>query len=198
MKKTMVMLGLLLMVGAFFIPAAEEPCQPRSFAITLGAGGRNFSNNLYKDVYGGTPVIYSFDFAVRVIRPLEIFLHSDYLSVNGKTTYTKEGTTLKITPLELGFRYILSQNKSCKQKIFPYLGAGAGYYLIKEEFAAGVPIEPVDEKRLGFFAEGGVRFYFSKSLFIDAKLKYISVSVNLEDTTKLGGLAYIGGLGFSF
>jgi outer membrane protein W len=198
MKKTVVILGLLLMAGAFFINAAEETCDPKTFSITVGAGGRNFSENRYKEVYDGTPMIYSIDFAVRVMPVLEAFLHTDYLSKDGKTTFTQEDTTLKITPLELGLRYIVTQKKSCTQKLFPYVGAGAGYYMIKEEFAAGVPIENVDEKRLGFFGEGGIRFYLIKSVFIDAKLKYIAVSVKLDETVKLGGLAYMGGIGFSF
>ena len=195
MKKTMVIL-ILSMVGAFFINAAEEPCDPKTFSITLGAGVRNFSENQFKEVYDGTPLIYSIDFAMRVVQPLEVFLHSDFLSIDGKTTFTNEDTTLKITPLELGLRYILDQKKSCKQKVFPYLGAGVGYYMIKEEFAAGVPIEPVDEKRLGFFGEGGVRFYVVKAVFIDAKLKFISLKS--EESIQLGGLAYMGGIGFSF
>ena len=186
----MVLLGMVLLNGE------DRPCDPKTFSITVGAGVRNFSESLFKEVYEDTPLIYSIDVAVKVMRPLEVFLHSDYLSIDGKTTYTKEDTTLKITPLELGTRFLIGPKQSCKQKIFPYLGAGVGYYMIKEEFAAGSPMEPVDEKRVGFFAEGGLRFYVVSSIFIDAKLKY--VSVKSESGTQLGGVAYMGGIGLSF
>jgi hypothetical protein len=194
MKKTVVI--LILLGGVFFVNAAEEPCGPKSFSITLGVGIRNFSEDLFKEVYEGTPMIYSVDIAMRIMKSLEVFLHTDYLSIDGKTTFTGEVTTLKITPVELGARFLIGSKKPCKQKLFPYLGGGVGYYMIKEEFEGGTPLEPVDEKRLGFFAEGGLRFYVIKSVFIDAKLKYIGLKS--EGGTQMGGLAYMGGIGFSF
>lgn len=194
MKKIAVI--LILLGGVFFVNAGEEPCGPKSFSITIGAGVRNFSAKEFKDVYDGTPMVYSVDIAVRIMKSLEVFLHTDYLSIDGKTTYTQEDTTLKITPIELGARFLISFKNPCKQKLFPYLGAGVGYYMIKEEFQEGTPIEPVDEKRVGFFGEGGLRFYLMKSVFIDAKLKYIGLKS--ENGTQMSGLAYMGGLGFSF
>lgn len=194
MKKIAVI--LILLGGVFFANAAEEPCGPGPFSITLGVGGRNFSADEFKDVYEGIPMVYSVDVAMKIMKSLEVFLHTDYLSIDGKTTFTQEDTTLKITPIELGARFLIGSKKPCKQKLFPYLGAGVGYYMIKEEFGAGSPLEPVDEKRVGFFAEGGLRFYLMKSVFIDAKLKYIALKS--ENSTQMGGLAYMGGLGFSF
>jgi len=194
MKKIIVV--CLVLLGSVIVSAADRPCDPKTFSITIGAGVRNFSEELFDNVYEDTPLIYSIDVAVRVMRPLEIFLHSDYLSIDGKTTYTKEDTSLKIFPLELGARFLIGPKQSCKQKLFPYIGAGGGYYMIKEEFASGSPMENVDEKRMGFFAEGGIRFYALSSVFVDAKLKYITVKS--ENSTQLGGFAYMGGIGISF
>jgi len=194
MKKLVVL--FILLGSAFFVNAGEDPCSPKSFSITLGAGVRNFSDEEFKDVYEKTPLVYSVDIAIRIMRSLEVFLHTDYLSIKGKTTYTHEDTTLKITPIELGIRFLIGFKKSCKQKLLPYLGGGVGYYMIKEEFPGGTPLEPVDEKKVGFFAEGGLRFYLMKSVFIDAKVKYIGL--RSEDNIQMGGAAYIGGIGFSF
>jgi hypothetical protein len=194
MKKIAVI--LILLGGVFFVNAGEEPCGPKSFSITVGAGVRNFSADEFKDVYDGTPMVYSVDIAMRIMKSLEVFLHTDYLSIDGKTTYTQEDTTLKITPIELGARFLISFKKPCKQKLFPYLGAGIGYYMIKEEIQEETNIVVVDEKRVGFFAEGGLRFYLMKSVFIDAKFKYIGLKS--ETDIQVGGLAYMGGLGFSF
>jgi hypothetical protein len=194
MKKIAVI--LILLGGVFFLNAAEEPCGPGAFSITLGAGVRNFSTDEFKEVYEGTPMIYSVDVAMRLMKSLEVFLHTDYLSIDGETTFTKEPTTLKITPLELGARFLIGFKNPCRQKLFPYLGAGVGYYMIKEEFEAGSPLEPVDEKRVGLFAEGGLRFYVIKTVFIDAKFKYIGL--RSENNTQMGGLVYLGGVGLSF
>lgn len=196
MKKLAVLFILLGGVFIFTANAAEEPCTPNTLSITLGVGVRNFSNDQFKEVYDKTPLVYSVDIALRIMKSLEVFLHTDYLSTKGKTTYTREDTTLKITPIELGARFLLVSKKPCERKLLPYLGAGLGYYMIKEEFPGGTPIEPVDEKRVGFFAEGGLRFYLMKSVFIDARLKYIGL--RSENNTQMGGPAYMGGLGFSF
>lgn len=192
MKKIAVI--LILLAGVGLMSAAEEPCKPKPFSITVGAGVRSFSEELFKDVYGSAPTVFSLDLALRIMRPLELFLHTDYLSKDGEWTFTQEPVTLKIIPIELGARFLASSKNPCKQKLFPYIGAGVGYYMVKEEY--GGIAEETDEKRIGFFAEGGLRFYVINSVFIDAKLKYIAVKSEAE--VNLGGFAYMGGIGFSF
>jgi hypothetical protein len=202
MKKLIVsvMLFALMLAGLPLINAREAetdkkgPCGAGTFSLSVGAGYRNFSEALFKDVYGSAPMTVNVDVGVRVWKSLEIFLHTDYLKVEGKTTHTKEDTTLTIFPIELGVRYLanVSITKSCRMKLFPYLGAGGGYYSIKEEN----PIGSVNENRVGFFAEGGLRFYPVKSFFIDAKLK--QVVLKSENGTRLGGFAYMGSIGVSF
>jgi len=198
MKKLILLMSVILLIGFHFINAEEyefkegEPCDYKTFSFTVGAGARNFSETLFKDVYGSTGIIYSFDFAAKVWKTVEAFLHTDYLSETGKLTFTGEDTTFKLIPIELGARYLLPTKKTCNAKLLLYIGAGAGYYLIKEEN----PIGTIDEKKVGFFGEGGFRFYFAGSLFIDAKLKY--TILKSENDTNLGGLSYMGGIGISF
>jgi len=197
MKKLIVLMSVILLMGFHFTYAQESetegaPCEYKTFSFTVGAGGRSFSETLFKDVYGGTCIIYSVDFSMKVWETLEAFLHTDYLSKTGELTFTQEETTFKLIPIELGARYLVPTKKTCDAKLFLYIGAGAGYYLIKEEN----PIGTVDEKRIGFFGEGGVRFYLMSSLFIDAKLKY--TILKSENDTNLGGLSYMGGIGISF
>ncbi len=168
------------------------PLDSKSFSLTIGAGVRNFSESQFKDVYDKTPITYNIDLAYKIWKSLEVFLHSDLLTVDGKLTFTQEDTTLKITPLELGCRYLVASQKAKNQKIYPYLGAGAGYYMIKEENF----ISNLDEKRVGFFFEGGIRFYVTGSIFADVKLK--NVILKSENGTNMGGFAYMGGVGFSF
>lgn len=197
MKKIVVV--AMILTGFFFLSAKEEndqPCKHKSFSITLSAGARNFSESLFKEVYESSPMIYSIDIAKKFMPSLEVFLHSDYLSKDGKYTFTGDSTTLKILPIEIGARFLVQMKNPCKQKVFPYAGAGVGYYMIEEKYSDTSPVEDVKENRVGFFAEGGLKFYFAKSIFVDAKLKYIALKS--EGGTQLGGLAYMGGLGFSF
>jgi hypothetical protein len=193
MKKLSLLVVILVVFQLFQVGFAQKPADTK-FSLTLGAGARNFSESRFKDVYDKTPIIYSVDIAWKFWKSMEVFLHSDILSVDGKLTYTQEDTTFKTTPLELGFRYLVTTKKSENARIFPYLGAGAGYYMVKEENV----ISNLDENRLGFFVEGGLRFYVTGSIFVDAKLKNIFLKSGNEDGTNMGGLAYMGGIGFSW
>ena len=66
---------------------------------------------------GKVPLVYSVDIAMRITKSPGLFLHTDYLSKDGKTTFTREDTTLKITPIELGARFLIGSKKPCKQKL---------------------------------------------------------------------------------
>jgi opacity protein-like surface antigen len=195
MKKLTVWL-LVLFVGVAFSnmkamaqETSSEPCAVKKFSLSVGAGMRSFSEQLYKDVYGSSGVTYNVDLGFKVGKSLEAFLHTDYFSKTGKLTYTKEETKLKIIPVELGARFLIKVGNGCS--LFPYIGAGAGYYMYKEENFIGT----VDDKKFGFFAEGGLRFYLMSSFFIDAKVKNVFLKV---DSLQLGGFAFMGAIGISF
>lgn len=195
MKKYAILFtAFLMMVSYLVMPAAAqtgEPCKGKQFSLTVGAGMRSVTDDLYKDVYEDAGMTYYIDLGVKVFKSLEVFVHTDIFKQDGLTTFTKEDTTFKMFPIELGFRYLVEGKNPCKQKFVPYIGAGAGYYNYKEEN----PIDNINENKFGFFAEGGLRFYLISSVFIDAKGKYIFLKV---DDTDLGGFAYMGGIGVSF
>ena len=190
MKKLIFSFIFLMALG---IISAEA----RNFSLGIGAGIRNVKGvenenglNLYNEVYGKNHMVYSIDLGYRVSKSLQVFLHYDSFSVNGKLTYTEEETKLTIKPLELGIRFFMG-----KRLIFPYIGAGTGYYMYKEENVIGT----MDEKKFSIFGEGGLQFRYSRLLFIDLKVKYIFLKVDgPEAQVDLGGMALIGGMGISF
>jgi opacity protein-like surface antigen len=190
MKKLIVSFIFLLALG---IISAEE----NKFSLSIGAGTRNVKGvenengiNLYNEVYGKNNMLYSIDLGYQVSKSLQVFLHYDSFSVDGKLTYTEEDTKLTIKPLELGLRFFMG-----KRLIFPYIGAGTGYYMYKEENVIGT----MDEKKFSFFSEGGLQFRFTPLLFLDLKVKYIFLKVDgPEAQVDLGGWALIGGIGISF
>ena len=161
------------------------------FSFCLGAGIRNVTEERYEEVYGKNNITYSADIGLKIFGSLELFLHTDYLKCDGKLTFSKENTTLTITPIELGARYMLG-NKIIK----PYIGAGMGYYTYKEENFIGT----IDDNKTGFFAEGGIRFLVTKPLFIDLKFKYISLNIKNDEGSdiQLGWISYMGGIGVTF
>ena len=190
MKK--VIFSLIFSMGLGFIAAEES-----NFSFSIGAGIRNVvgvedknGKNLYTEVYKKYNIAYSIDFGCRLSKSLRLFLHSDYFSADGKLTFTGEDTDLTIIPVELGIRFFMG-----KTKIFPYIGGGIGYYFYREENV----IDTVEDKKFGFFCEGGLKFQSTKLLFIDLKFKYTFLKVDgFEGQVVLGGLGIIGGIGISF
>lgn len=190
MKKISIFVLLLTLVQFTF---AAGPMDNQSLSLTVGAGVRVFSESKFEEVYEGSTLTYNLDIAYKVWNSLELFVHTDYLSrTDGKLTFTQETSSFKLFPLELGARFFLQMKKAKKQRIYPYLGAGAGMYSIKEENA----ISNLSESRVGFFFEGGLRVYITNSIFFDAKLK--NILLKSGDDIDVGGFNYMGGIGIAF
>ncbi len=187
MKKLILFLTIVAFMATFQISGVM--IDHSKFSITIGAGTKNISEEIFKDVYGSGNIAYSLDLAFKLGRSLEAFIHTDYLKAEGQLEYDPKDTTLTIIPAEAGLRILLGKNK-----FKPYLGLGAGYYMFKEENFIGT----VDDNSIGFFGEGGLRYYFGK-FFIDLKLKYIQLKYEVSGADiNLGGLSYFGGIGIRF
>jgi len=180
---------LILVIGLCAINAGAQ-----SFSLTFDYGIRQIAEkDLFEQVYGTNNPIYAIDMGLFLKPFLQLFFHTDYFSADGETTFTKEVTTLTIIPIEFGARFMLGK------RIQPYLGFGPGYYMFKEEN----PIGTIDEKKMGFFIEGGLRLHIFRPVFIDLKAKNVFLKVDISDpvstkTIDLGGLSYMGGIGISF
>lgn len=182
MKKATIVLSILFMMTCL------SPAKTGS--LTLGAGMRSVSESLFEDVYGKNNVAFAVDLGFDLGTSIQVFFHTDYLSKEGQLTFTLENTKFTLIPLELGARFLFGKNK-----FKPYLGAGLGYYMYKEENVIGT----VDEKKFGFFGEGGLRFLVGRSFFIDLKLKNVFLKVDgAQGSINLGGFAYMGGIGIVF
>jgi hypothetical protein len=194
MKKTTFLLILVLALGFIQLDAQRAPAEATktadySFSVTLGGGVRMFTGD-EDDVYDFVNPVFALDVAYKFNKSLEIFLHGEYLMATGELTITKEETTMNIIPAELGARYLFGS-----KSLNIYLGAGLGYYFITEEN----PIGTVNESNIGFLVEAGIRPFFTQNIFLDVKLKFVSLSVKPEDkSVSLGGLSLLVGLGFAF
>ncbi len=204
---------VFLLVGVLAIPGflraddqvTDEP-QFGKFSITVSAGIRSIPEKMYERVFGKNNLAYGLDLSYKLGNSVAVFLHTDYLSVNGETTLTQETVKLTIMPIEAGMRFYLTSGK-----FIPYIGIGAGYYDVKEEVSIGNATNTFSAKEVGFFAEGGLKFYFTNSIFIDLKGKYLFLNIAPEENIvndgngfiyleerKLNGIALMGGLGISF
>jgi len=189
MKKFLILILVIFVVNMLLISeTTHNTYNNKKFSIELGAGVRGIASERFSSVYSGTSICYSLDIAFKIMKSGEIFLHSDYLSIEGETSYTKEKTTFKMTPAELGFRLLLG-----KKSFVPYIGLGSGFYSYEDVHPG---LTSLSESKMGFFGEGGLKFFVSQSLFLDLKVKYIMLKS--EKDVDLGGLTYTGGIGFRF
>jgi len=186
MRKLILILLLIIMFTAVQLTGMIDNSK---FSITIGAGVKNITEEIFKTVYGSNNIAFSIDLAYKLGRTLEMFVHTDYFKADGELAFDPKATTLTVFPAEAGLRMVLG-----KSKVKPYLGLGAGYYMLKEENFIG----KVDDNSIGFFGEGGLRVYFGK-IFLDLKLKYNQLKYDVTGTEiDLGGLSYFGGIGISF
>ncbi|MBU4268164.1 MAG: porin family protein [Acidobacteria bacterium] len=191
MKK--IFLFLLVFLQLLVLPAiasGKQTAAAPSFSLTALAGRRDFSSADFRKIYDGSQLAFGLDLGYRLGKKFAIFISGQHLSATGELSYSKETTSFRLISLEGGARLALPMGR-----FVPYAGAGAGYYLIREENV----IATMDEKKAGFFALGGLRFHFSKAFFAAAQVKFVSLELKpLSKSVDLGGWFAGGGIGVMF
>jgi len=170
-------------------------------AITVGAAaGETFSiqargayfvpsEAVFKEIYGEGPV-YGAEISLKIIGGLSIWAGGSYFNKTGKLTFTEESTTMTLIPVFGGLQY-----QFLSGRIRPYIGAGAGYILYKEEN----PIGKVEDGGLGFMGRAGVRVLIAGPLFLDLQGSYSMCKVKPAGIeADLGGINAGVGLGLQF
>lgn len=204
MKKTKQWQGIfwivILICGMGYTHAAGK------LNLTLGAGIRTVSADEFSNTFGSSKLVFGGDLAYKLSKSLEIFLHSDFLSATGNTTYTNEEAKFTLLPIELGARLLFG-----KSKLSAYIGAGAGMYQYKDSMTIESTTSEVTGSQFGFFAEAGLRYPLSKSIFADLKAKYNILTIKPKDDSQsvnggtvyleeinMSGFGLIAGVGISF
>lgn len=205
------LLGILIITLMTLTPglAANETATAfgaGNFSLAVGAGMRSINEDIADSLYGKNNLAYSLELAYSVADFVDIFVHTDYLKVNGETTFTGESTSLSIVPIEAGMRLRLSGHR-----LEPNLGFGAGYYMIKDEIDIAGETFTFKKNQVGFFIDGGLRLYVTHSLFVFAQGRFTFLKVKPETATDeddtgiiyyperdLGGFLIATGLGIRF
>ncbi len=175
--------------GAQLPPAASLP--PVSFSMFLLRGGFFMaSDSAYKDVYQNG-LIYGGELRIGK-KKIVGWLEGNYRAETGKFTVTKEKTDVKVLVVEAGalYRFMTAGN------IFPYLGAGVGYFNYDEKSAV---LPGVKKSQVGFSVVAGASLVFAKRFVVDGKIKYSSCKMKPADfDIEIGGLTAGLGLGVRF
>ncbi len=167
------------------------------FFLGVSGGYYNFSDSSFKDIYNDGTTIYGGIFGVHVWKEMQIVGSFKFLSMDGKTTYTKEDLKFSMSPITVALRYKFGKNS---WKVNPYLGAGFDYYPYKEDVVNETEfLKDTSESVFGYSIQGGFSAIILKNLTIDGNLKYtVADAKPYETKVKLGGFEIGIGLLFAF
>jgi opacity protein-like surface antigen len=193
--------------NAAVAPSAPSVAQPppsapsggkdytRSFSmLLLRAGSFIASDSAFKQVYG-SGLVFGGELRFggkRLDGPrMVVWLEGNTRKRNGKITFTGEATSATVTAFEAGLLYRIK-----KAKLSPYLGAGLGYYMFKENNAL---FGEAKKNSVGFCGIGGVTMALRTRIVADVRIKYSTASMTPADVkVNVGGITIGVGLGVKF
>ncbi len=152
------------------VALAAVLCAPASWALSgsVGAFGSYWKTKDEDAGFGG-----GVKAAVGLIKNLSVEARAAYFGD------VSEGFDLKVTPLELGLTYAFPVN----EKFTPYIGAGAGYFMLDGSSDQYGDLE--FDNQMGFYGLGGLEYEFAKSWALLAEITYTSVKTG--DYSQTGG-----------
>ncbi len=157
-------------------------------SLELHAAHFTPSEQVFADIYG-KELGFGAELGIEMGRRFEIWVGAGYFAANGELTFTREETSLEITPVEVGVRYRFTHDTP----VMPYVGLATGLYF----FSESSPIGEVSSSELGFAAEVGVLISLSGRFRLDlrvdrsfCKVKPAEIEVEIGGTALLAGLRY--------
>jgi len=78
---------ILLLIILFATVQMSGMINQSKFSITVGAGVKNISEEIFKTVYGTGNIAYSIDLAYKLGKTLELFVHTDYFKADGELLF---------------------------------------------------------------------------------------------------------------
>jgi hypothetical protein len=178
---------LALLVMAALLLAGVPEAAPVRAKIT--AGYLCPQDKDFRDIYGGG-ITYGFELSSPVSRNFEMWIEVGHFSREGRLTYTKEKTTLRIIPIGGGLRYLFSAGRWRFQA-----GLGLDYFFFRESNALGTVLAG----KLGLAGTIGSNFALSERVVIDIGLRYSYCQMKPEDLKfNIGGMGVGVGLAYQF
>ena len=161
-------------------------------SVTLKGGYFSPSDEVFRDVYGGGPT-FGLEVAAPVAGVIQAWAGAEIFSKRGLTTESEEATKVRIVPLYAGLRC-----QFAGKSVRPYVGAAAGYFLIREKN----PLGTASDGGIGFLGQTGLLIGLGPSLALDVHAGYRACKVTTDGDdpveAKLGGLSAGLGLAYRF
>ena len=163
MKKFAVII-LFLLVGTV--------CYPQGLLKIGPYAGASFPNDeLLKEIYGETEMVYGLKLGVHIWNGFFVFVSGMQYRTVGETTYLGDITRLVLNPVNLSVRYTMPL-----RVVMPYVQAGYTHLYYSEKSS----INEFTDDTGGWSLETGIEFQISRRFILDLGVRYSSVEVNVD------------------
>jgi outer membrane protein W len=170
-----------------------------NMALGFSSGYSAFQDSNFKTVYGEGGVFIKGEYSLILpinVKSLDVWTGFTYFQKNGKTSFTEEDLTLRITTFSLSLRYLRRISR-----FNPFVGAGIDYITYKEILPEDFIVSSVGGSELGFHAQVGTYLDLLSSLALKVHIKYNwakATAATADEEVNLGGVEYGIGLIFLF
>jgi opacity protein-like surface antigen len=162
-------------------------------------GGIYFlQDEAFQELYGKSAPFFGGEltmrFPVRDPHGVDVALGGRTLSRKGRTSYTEEDLSLRLTNLFLSLRYSYDTGRFAV-----FAGPGIEYVSYRETYAETFPIDSVKGSRTGFQVTGGGYLHLTSALSVKAYLKFCKVETKSPGfRVNLGGTEWGMGIIYRF
>jgi opacity protein-like surface antigen len=174
------------------------PDEEKYFSIGLQAGAFFSQDVDLQELYGKSIPFFGPEMTLRLPisdpHGLDLAVGGRLLKANGRTSYTQEATSLRLTSLSVAVRYSYDTGRFAI-----ILGPGMDYVMYKETYAETFPVPFASGNTVGFNIQGTVLLHLTSGLSIKGYGKYCGAST--EDPgfrVNLGGAEWGAGVLYRF
>lgn len=203
MRRTAVFLSLAL--AACLGASAQNqtrikllPDEEKYFTVGLLGGIYFLQEEVFQELYGKSAPFLGGELTLRlpVREPhgVDIAVGGRTLSRKGRTSYTEEDLSLRLTNLFLSLRYSFDTGRFAV-----FAGPGIEYISYQETYAETFPVDSVKGGRTGFHIMGGGCLHVTSALSVKAYLKLCRVETESPGfRVNLGGTEWGMGIIYRF
>jgi hypothetical protein len=187
MKKVAVAAAICVLFG-FGVQARADDRAGAS--LTLKASFFFPGDSVFRESYSTGP-FFGAEVTVPVVASLRFWAGAELFSQTGQLSLSAEPSRVRIVPLFAGLRLQFDRSK-----LRPYLGAAAGYFLVREENPLGM----ASESGFGLVSQAGFQVRLGRAFRVDVHAGYRACTVHTRGddplSANIGGLS--AGLGLAF
>lgn len=174
------------------------PDEEKYFSIGLQGGVFFPQDTDFQGLYGKSLPFFGAEMTLRLPiqdpHGLDLAVGGRLLNGDGKTTYTAEATSLRLTNLSVAIRYSYDTGRFAI-----VLGPGMDYVMYKETYAVTFPVPSVSGHIVGFNLQGAVYLHMTSGLSLKGYGKYCAASTeNPGFRVNLGGVEWGAGILYRF